>query len=161
MKADGLFIRHISYQDNLKQSFKCGLFLKFNSYSKIVITMEGPMNILIVEDEQPIRELYIAYLKRLGLDSRITVTTDGIEAFMKCSFEKFDVILLDHVMPRMNGLDLLTALRNGGLNTETSIIVSSGVLPEMEISPEGLTNTYFLKKPMNFNQLDQLLQSML
>ncbi|MFA6238027.1 MAG: response regulator [Bacteriovorax sp.] len=117
------------------------------------------MNILIVEDEQKMQELYKDFLELHTRENTITITKDGIEAFMKCSLEKFDVILLDYKLPRMNGLDLLTAIRSGGLNETTSIIMASGALPDIETSPPSMANTYFLKKPMDFKKLDHLLQT--
>lgn len=119
------------------------------------------MNILIVDDEDLIQELYRDFLELRTPENKITISKDGIDAFMKCSVEKFDIILLDYKMPRMNGIDLLMALRNGGLNETTSVIMSSGVLPEMETSPQSLANTYFLSKPMNFKKLENLLQTMM
>ncbi|MBC7538796.1 MAG: response regulator [Bacteriovorax sp.] len=119
------------------------------------------MNILIVDDEPMIVEMYKDFLEEQMSENKVTVAKDGVEAFMKCSFEKFDVILLDYKMPRMNGIDLLTALRSGGLNEKTSVIMSSGALPDIETSPKDLVNTYFLQKPMNFRKLENLLEEIM
>jgi CheY-like chemotaxis protein len=115
------------------------------------------MNILVVDDELSVQELYKDFLEQQGPKNKITISKDGIEAFMKCSFEKFDIILLDYKMPRMNGVDFLTALRSGGLNETTRVIMASGALPEIEFSP--LANTFFLEKPMDFKKLESLLQN--
>lgn len=117
------------------------------------------MNILVVDDEQKMQELYKDFLELRTSNNKITITQDGIEAFLKCSLEKFDVILLDYKMPRMNGIDLLAALRSGGLNEHTSVIMSSGALPDFETSPPNLPNTYFMKKPMDFKKLGSLLET--
>ena len=118
------------------------------------------MNILVVDDEQQMRELYKDFLELRTPDNKVTVTQDGIEAYLKCSTEKFDAIILDYKMPRMNGLDFLAALRSGGLNENTSIIVSSGALPDIELAPAELPNTFFMKKPMDLKKLENLLQTL-
>ncbi len=114
--------------------------------------------ILIVDDEQDIRELYEHYLLKIMGEENITVAMDGVDALMKCSIEKFDFILLDHRMPKLNGADLLVAIRTThGPNRMTPIIVISGYIPEIEHAPHELAKTYFLNKPVDFKKLQLIL----
>jgi CheY-like chemotaxis protein len=118
------------------------------------------MNILIVEDELDIQMLYQDFLNSHLPGNKTTVARDGIEAYLKCTTELYDLIILDYKMPRMNGIDFLATLRGGGLNEQTKVIFSSGALPDLESSSE-LPNTFFLNKPLDFKKFGNLLHSLL
>lgn len=118
------------------------------------------MKILIVEDEKMIQDLYKDFLLVHAPGHQVIVASDGIEAYLKCTTEAFDLIILDYKMPRMNGVDLLASLRGGGLNENTKVIMSSGELPDIESSAE-LPNTFFLSKPMDFKKFEILIHDLL
>lgn len=66
--------------------------------------------ILIVDDEEPIRHLFSeTFTKAGGYD--VETARDGYEAVEKAMSEDFDVILMDMMMPGMNGLDAIKALK--------------------------------------------------
>ncbi len=65
--------------------------------------------ILVVEDDRSIRHLLSEILKGAGYS--IESAADGVEALEKVKQKKFDLMLLDVWMPRMNGLELLARLR--------------------------------------------------
>ena len=61
--------------------------------------------ILVAEDDQFLRELYSDVLKGEGYN--IEVAMDGEEAFQKMSKGGWDLVLLDIIMPKMSGLDVM------------------------------------------------------
>lgn len=67
------------------------------------------MKVLIVDDEPPIVEMY----KEKLVHEKFTVITanDGEEALAKAQSEQPDLILLDIIMPKFNGLDVLQTLK--------------------------------------------------
>ena len=65
--------------------------------------------ILIIEDEEFVRELYEETLQRAGFS--IVTAIDGNEGFSKVISEKPDLILLDIMLPKMNGLDMLKKIK--------------------------------------------------
>ena len=65
--------------------------------------------ILIVEDEEDIRKLVNAYLEKEGY--RVFEAEDGKQAIDLARTENFDIIILDIMLPIMNGLDALSVLR--------------------------------------------------
>jgi len=67
-------------------------------------------SILIVDDDRTSRHLAQAVLERKGFE--VTVVTDGLEALELLNARRFDLMLLDVWMPRMNGLELLEQLRD-------------------------------------------------
>lgn len=61
--------------------------------------------ILLVEDEDFIRDLYLRQLTKAGF--LVEVAIDGNEALTKLKSQTFDLLLLDIMLPRMNGLQVL------------------------------------------------------
>ena len=124
--------------------------------------MEVPnmKNILIVDDEQEIHQVFKSFLNETMGEQNLTFSNDGVEAMMKCTVEKYDLILLDHKMPRLNGIDLLVALRNGlGVNSETPIVLITGALPEIAYLSDELPNTFLVQKPVDFDRLELIIKS--
>lgn len=66
--------------------------------------------ILLIEDDWSIRELYSRVLKKAGYE--ISSAEDGNQGLKLAKETRPDLILLDLMMPRMNGVDTLKALRN-------------------------------------------------
>src|SRR5438477_8667663 len=81
--------------------------------------MTGRPKILIVEDESDVRRLYAIGLNQRGFE--VKLAANGAEAVERISREKPDVILLDWVMPLMDGGEVLNKLNDTGL----SVIVIS------------------------------------
>ncbi|MHB8156374.1 MAG: response regulator [Desulfocucumaceae bacterium] len=67
------------------------------------------INILIIDDEAKIRELIAAYLQKEGFG--IEEAGNGAEALEKVNRAKFDAIIMDLMMPGMDGLDLCREIR--------------------------------------------------
>jgi len=65
--------------------------------------------ILIVEDEADIRDLILAYLEKE--DYQVFEAEDGAEAIEAARKVNFDIVILDIMLPVMNGLDVLSVLR--------------------------------------------------
>lgn len=83
-------------------------------------------HILIVEDEPTNAELAALICKEEGHSAR--QVRDGIEALKRLlEKERFDLVLLDVLMPRMDGLDLVTALREAPSTAAIPIIAVTGV----------------------------------
>ena len=66
-------------------------------------------SILVVDDDPATREVLRSVLDKAGFT--VKVATDGLEALKALRKSRFDLLLLDVWMPRMNGLDLLARLR--------------------------------------------------
>ena len=67
------------------------------------------MRILVVEDEQVLREGLTDLLMGAGHD--VTTASDGSEAVQHGTDECFDLVLLDLMLPKLNGIEVLTRLR--------------------------------------------------
>jgi two-component system chemotaxis response regulator CheY len=77
---------------------------------------------LVVEDSPTMRQLITFALKRIQ-GSKIVEANDGIDALKKLSTQKFDVILTDINMPIMDGLKLVSMVRNDPVHKAIPIII--------------------------------------
>jgi CheY-like chemotaxis protein len=89
-----------------------------------VATPGGPVNLLLVEDDVNVAKLY-----RMLLESRgyvVRHAADGVEGLEAARRERPDLILLDVMMPRMNGISFLQALReDASLGTVPAVVLSN------------------------------------
>jgi DNA-binding response OmpR family regulator len=76
--------------------------------------------ILLIEDFQVIQEMYEQVLKQSGFE--VDVTSDGNEALEKVKLKTYDLILLDMLLPQVNGIDFLQKFKDRG---NTKIIALS------------------------------------
>ena len=67
-------------------------------------------SVLCIEDEHFISELYARALKKGGYD--VTVIADGQEALTEAQTNKYDIILLDLMVPNLTGIEILRVLRD-------------------------------------------------
>ena len=79
-------------------------------------------NFLVVEDSPTMRQLITFALKRIP-GSKIAEASDGIDALQKLSTQKFDIILTDINMPIMDGLKLVSMVRNDPVHRAIPIII--------------------------------------
>ena len=66
--------------------------------------------ILCIEDEHFISELYARALTKNGY--QVTVIPDGVQALAEAQTNKYDIILLDLMVPNLTGIEILRALRD-------------------------------------------------
>ena len=121
--------------------------------------------ILIAEDDFFIRDIYSKVFSLSGYDVKVAV--DGADAFEKIKTEQFDMILLDIMMPRMTGIDVLKSVRalsTPSKSTPIFIITNlgqqnvieeafklgmDGYILKSQVSPQQIVdeiNNYFLNK---------------
>ena len=83
---------------------------------------EAPLGrILVVEDEPPIRELVRLHLSLAGFE--VEEIGDGTVALERARSARFDLIVLDLMLPGLDGITLCRAIRARGANTATPILM--------------------------------------
>ncbi len=68
--------------------------------------------VLVVDDEPTVREVVVGYLRRDGHD--VMEAADGTTALELLETERFDLVVLDMMLPGVNGLDILRRIRSMG-----------------------------------------------
>lgn len=117
--------------------------------------------VLIVEDSPTMRQLISFALKRLhGI--RITEACDGVDGLKKLSAEKFDLIFTDINMPIMDGLKLVSLIRNDAIYKDTPIVVitTEGAQEDRERALALGANDY-ITKPIQPNRILDVAKSLL
>jgi len=85
--------------------------------------------VLVVEDEQEIRQLIALHLKREGYS--VDEVGDGEQACQKLQREKFDLVVVDWMLPSLSGLEILRWLRKPGpLSRIPVLFVTAKAQPE-------------------------------
>lgn len=86
--------------------------------------------ILIVDDDLTLREMYE---ERLKYDGYIVIgASDGEEAISKTQTELPDLILLDVMMPKLNGIDVMKRLREDEKTKGIPIIILTALIQEID-----------------------------
>ncbi|MFN3926536.1 MAG: response regulator transcription factor [Pseudanabaenaceae cyanobacterium] len=81
------------------------------------------LNVLVVEDSPPQREMMTKILQESGMSVR--AAADGLEALHLIQAECPDVLVLDVVMPRMNGYELCRKLRADSKTEKIKVVMCS------------------------------------
>jgi len=82
-----------------------------------------PKKILIVEDEELIYSLLERKLKREGYD--VVIGKDGVEGLEKMRSEKPDLVLLDIIMPKKGGFEVMEEMRRDSALKDIPVVVVS------------------------------------
>jgi len=116
--------------------------------------MTHPLKILVVEDEKALAHMIAMVLG--GPAAKVTTAKNGWEALIKIGVaaRPFDVVITDHLMPRVTGLELVRRLRTQ--NFGGKILVLSAHLSDEHIRAyEDLNVDMMMTKPFDFDELQQ------
>lgn len=108
------------------------------------------MRILVVEDE-----LRVASFLKRGLESEsyaVDVATDGEEGLHLATTEDYDLILLDIMLPKLNGFEVLSRLRAREVATPVLVLTARGALGD-RVRGLDLGADDYLVKPFDFEEL--------
>lgn len=106
--------------------------------------------ILIAEDEKELAKAIKIILEYSGYE--VTVTNNGLEALQKTDEESFNCIILDIMMPVMNGIDSLKEMRENGVNTPIILLTAKSQIDDKVEGLDAGANDY-LTKPFNKDEL--------
>ncbi|MEQ1782248.1 MAG: ATP-binding protein [Hyphomonadaceae bacterium] len=113
---------------------RAGPVLANNSHPDSVASNWHGLRILCVDDNDKNRRIAELLLGKLGLD--VTLCASGGEALDLCAMQAFDLVLMDIVMPEMDGLETLQRLRTDptSLNNATPAIALTAKLAQDDIA---------------------------
>jgi CheY-like chemotaxis protein len=118
--------------------------------------LKGSETILLVDDEDVIRELGENILGSLGYT--VLLASDGDQALK--TFEEYrndiDLVILDLVMPGMDGKETCTRLKD--LSPEVKVLISSGYSKEMQQQGLPGDGVRFIQKPFKIADLSQAIR---
>ena len=108
------------------------------------------MRILVVEDEPKVAEPLRSGLAAEGHD--VVIAGDGEEGFFQLSRSRFDVVILDRMLPGREGLEILRAARAGGVRTPVLVLTAKDAVADRVLGLESGADDY-LVKPFHFAEL--------
>lgn len=116
--------------------------------------------ILIIEDEYMILETF-----KIALASQydVSATNDGAEGLALIKKEKPDVVLLDILLPNMNGFDVLKEAKNDPTTKHIPFIIVSNCVGEQD-TKKALklgAEAYLVKTHMDFKEIDEKIEEAL
>lgn len=108
-------------------------------------------HVLIVEDDEPIRRLVRMVLVRAGFTT--DTAADGVEAVLKLGLVEYDAIVLDLMMPNLDGFTVLQTLSDNDAPVLRKIIVASAASPAVIRDRLRHIPFAFVPKPFDLNEL--------
>jgi len=120
-------------------------------------TARATKTVLVVDDEAAISRMLKDALGLFRHDYAYKVDTaaDGIDALAAMKRQQYDLILLDMLMPRMSGLELLEEMRR--LNVQTPVLMLTGN-DNSQTAADALSSGIFayIPKPFDLQHLEHL-----
>ena len=113
------------------------------------------IKVLIAEDEEHLGTILEQFLQ--GRGHSVTTVRDGRAALQALRADTYDVALLDIVMPELDGLEVLKAVREETAPPETIIITGNGTI-ETAITAMKLGAYDYLSKPYRMAEIDVLVR---
>jgi CheY-like chemotaxis protein len=117
--------------------------------------------ILLVEDDRFLRRACEASLRQSGY--AVTTAPDGEEGLRLARAELPDLILLDLLMPKLSGVDVLRALRRDPATRDLLVVILSNSSREADV--EAVTalgiSGYFVKANLSLQELGQRIDRLL
>jgi CheY-like chemotaxis protein len=116
-------------------------------------------HVLIVDDEVEIQE-YISEVLSSQLLCDIDLASNGLDGFLKCQHNEYDLVITDHKMPFMMGAALIVAIRSKpNKNKETPILFLSAYIDEALKNSLKIDSLTFAEKPITSEDLVEVVKS--
>jgi DNA-binding response OmpR family regulator len=113
------------------------------------------MKILLTEDEEVLRMLIVDTLEE---NYEIDEAVNGEEALAKIKENDYELLLVDYMMPKMTGLELIKKIRNDLENKHMKILMLTAKTENVDQNKIKLAGAdYFLAKPFSPIQLVELI----
>ena len=110
-----------------------------------------PVRVLLVEDTQSLVKALRQGLEEEGF--AVDVATDGDEADVKARSTSYDVIVLDIMLPKVDGLTLLKRWRTSGINTHVLLLTAKGEPTDKVTGLDSGADDYLSKAALNVEEL--------
>ena len=115
-----------------------------------------PSTILVVDDEPLIRDVLVEVLRDQGYV--VVTANDGLSALEMVRQATPALVLMDVMMPRLDGRAALRAMRDHGSSDDVPVILMSAMAKPADLDSEI---TAFLRKPVDLQQLLALVAGLL
>jgi DNA-binding response OmpR family regulator len=118
---------------------------------------DDQIRVLVVDDERLMRDLMVMSLQRLGY--AVSAVADGAAALRLLEHEYFDLVMLDVVMPEMDGFTLLSQLRS--FSDVPVVMLTAMNRQEDVVRGFELGADNYIAKPFNFKEVEARIRAVL
>jgi len=115
------------------------------------------VRLLLIEDSQRLQRTIGVGMRKAGY--AIDVAKDGAEGFWLAKTNEYDVIILDLMLPRIDGLSVLKQLRASGSQTHVLILTARDTVEDRVLGLRTGADDY-LVKPFSFDELVARVQAL-
>jgi len=109
-----------------------------------------PMRILVIEDEKKVADFIKRGLKEEGY--AVDVASDGEDGYFQAEEIEYDLILLDLMLPKLDGVTLCRKLRQNGIQTPLIMLTAKDSIKDKITGLDSGADDY-LAKPFSFEEL--------
>ena len=122
------------------------------------MTTSTEHDVLVVDDDASIRNLIRVALQRSGL--RCNTAADGLDAMERLRESRYTVLLLDQMMPRLDGIGVITRMREDVAASDRPIVVVMTAFSDREQPAlDGTVVHTVIRKPFDLTELAGVLHS--
>lgn len=122
------------------------VYYKYEKKERLFMTVLPSKKVLLVDDDVTLVEMYGERLRAAGYD--VTTAPNGQAGLEAAQKEVPDIILLDIMMPIMNGFDAAKAIREDEALAKTPIIFLTALIQDQDkAKAEEIENSHYLIKP--------------
>ena len=149
-------------QEEILRCLGQALDLSWTYYSKAESSGQVTSNEILIAEDNEINCLLLESLL-INLNCRVEIAYDGGEAIEKLLSKPYKLALIDLQMPVLNGYDVIKQIRKqAGPNQKTKIVAVSAFIAK-DKAPSVLKDGFdaYLSKPIKFDKLEDLIQSMM
>ncbi|OYT17402.1 MAG: hypothetical protein B7C24_02885 [Bacteroidetes bacterium 4572_77] len=145
--------------DAISLAFNIKTKVKVATPDKLIISDLGlkyPLQILVAEDNYVNQKIAVSVLKKMGFKPH--VVANGLEAIKIVDKKKIDIILMDMMMPEMDGVDAtIEIIKRHGAKSPIIIAMTAAALQEDQQKCFNAGMKDFISKPFRIKDLQELL----
>jgi two-component system response regulator MprA len=115
------------------------------------------MHILVVDDDQAVRDSLARSLRYSGYE--VTTANDGVDALARLSSLRPDAVIMDVMMPRLDGLETTRSLRASGNDVPILVLTARDAVGDRVDGLDAGADDY-MAKPFSFDELQARLRAL-
>jgi len=118
-------------------------------------------NILIVEDDDLIAQMYLASLTHSSF--HVELQKDGMAGWETMQKYVPDLVILDFMMPKLNGLEVLSKMRTDARLKNVPVVMMSSLMADVDKqrAMEAGATAYWVKKEVNMSDFENRINGVL
>lgn len=124
---------------------------------------KGPVNAIkrvLCIDDDAINRMVIKHIL-LSLEFEVDLASSGQKGLELFKEHHYDLILLDILMPELNGFETAAAIREISMNEPPIVLISAGIQDDLEEKMKANNIQFFLPKPIEKHTLHNTIQQLL